>query len=148
MKISVLYFSRTGVTKEIAGQVSKQLATKVFEINDEMSWSGIFGYIKGGYYASSNKSVEITYDKSVLDSDVFIIMTPVWAGGPVPAIRSFLKDVDNTKVCLLLTNDGSDMSKIYKKTKEFFPKISSMYGITKRLKNKDQVIAQLVKDVK
>ena len=148
MKISVLYFSRSGVTKDIAKEVSKQLNAKVVEVSDQMSWAGIFGYIKGGYYASFNKPVEITYDKSILDSDIFIVMSPLWAGGPAPAIRTFLKEVDSSKVRLMLTNDGSDVLKAFKKTKSLYPKIGKMYGITKKLKNKDKVISQLVKDIK
>jgi len=148
MKISVIYFSRSGVTKEIANEIGEQISAKVFEVKDHMSWSGIFGYIKGGFYASKNKPVEITYDKSAMDSDIFIIMSPLWAGGPAPAIRTFLKEIDNSKVSMLLTNDGSDVNKAFKKMKALYPSIGKMYGITKRLKNRDQVIAQLIKDVK
>lgn len=148
MKISVVYFSRSGYTKAIANEVASQLKLEAVNVSDNMNWNGLFGMIKGGIYVHKDKPVEISYDQSVLDSDIFIVMSPLWAGGPAPAIRHFLKEIDNNKVCLLLTNNIVGIDKAFINCKNLYPKISKMYGITKRNKNKDQVVSQLVKDVK
>jgi hypothetical protein len=72
-----------------------------------MNWKGVFGFIKGGYYASKNKDVEIKVSQPVDPSDQLVVVSPMWAGGTVPAIRVFLKDKDLGKVDLVLTSNGT-----------------------------------------
>lgn len=148
MKISVVYFSRSGYTKSVADAVASKLKLEAVKVEDNVNWSGLFGMIKGGMYVHKNKPVEIKFDKSILDSDIYVVMSPLWAGGPAPAIREFLKGINNNKVCLLMTNNFVGIEKAFENCKSLYPKITKMYGVTKRKKNKDEVVEQLVKDVK
>jgi len=55
MNTVVLFFSRTGTSKRVATKIADGLGLKPIEITDDKNWNGILGYIKGGYYSSSNK---------------------------------------------------------------------------------------------
>jgi len=147
MKICVVYFSRSGKTREIAKKLSSKLDTNVFEVTDDKNWKGIFGFIRGGFYASFDKDVKVSYDKKATEADVIITLSPLWAGGPSPAMRKFIRENKSKNIHLVLTNDGSDINKAFAKTKKIIPEISKMYGITKKLNNEAQVIDNVVGDM-
>lgn len=148
MKISVVYFSRTGTTKTIAKELAEKLGCNLVELQDDVKWSGIIGWFRGGFYAAKDKPVNIKFNRDCLDSEKFIVLSPLWAGGPAPAARTFIRQVANKKVSLLLTNDGSNIGNAFKKVDVMFPDIRKKYGITKKLNNKDVVIKQIVADEK
>lgn len=145
MKTSIVYFSRSNKTKMAAEKLSKLMNVKVYEVTDNMNWKGLIGYLRGGFYASTNRKVEITYDAECLDAKQLIVMSPLWAGGPSPAIRTFIRDNSDKNINLVLTNDGSDVNKAFAKVKILFPDIKRHYGITKRLKNENEVL-NIIKD--
>lgn len=144
MSTSIIYFSRSGKTKSVADELGQQLKSNIYPVTDDKNWQGIFGYIKGGFYASSNKPVNITIDSKAFDAEKLIILTPLWAGGPAPAIRTLLKDYPHKDITVVFTNDGSDVQKAYDKTENLFPNIKHFYGITKKLNNKDSVLKQII----
>lgn len=146
MKTSIIYFSRTGKTKDVATELASMIDAKIYEITDDKSWKGVFGYIKGGFYASTNKHVNITFDKKCLEAEQYIVMSPLWAGGAAPAIRVFLNNYDNKKISLLLTNDGSDINKAFENVKNQHSDIKKFYGITKKLNNKSETLNKLKND--
>ncbi len=59
MNYKVIYFTRTGNSRRVAEKIADKLSLQAIEITDNMSWQGISGFIRGGYYASRNKDVEI-----------------------------------------------------------------------------------------
>jgi flavodoxin len=145
MSTNIIYFTRSGKTKSIADELGSQLKANIYEVTDDKNWQGIFGYIKGGFYASSNKQVKINIDAKAFDADKLIILTPLWAGGPTPAIRTLLKEHSHRDITVVFTNDGSDVNKAYVKTENLFPNIKNFYGITKKLNNKDDVLKEIIK---
>jgi len=148
MSTSIIYFSRTGRTKETSNELANQMEGSVYELKDDKNWNGFIGFIKAGFYASSNKSVNITYDPSCLASDQLIILSPLWAGGPAPAVRKFIKETQHDHMTLVLTNAGSDMNKAIKSAKSQYTTVEHFFGITRRLHNSDDVIKTIVKTLK
>lgn len=148
MKCTILYFSRTGVGKRIAEKLALQLGANTVEIQDDKNWSGVLGYIKAGFYASTNKSVNISIKGDYKDADHYVVISPIWAGGPACAVREFLKLVDPVKTSLVLNCLGSDPDAAYDKFEKMTSHSYKRYGIVKRLQNEDIVINQLVKQLK
>ena len=105
MSIQVIYFSRTGTSEGIAKDLAMHLDLELYQLQDDMNWRGIWGFLKGGYYAAKNKPVTyrlFNVDKGKVDSlykpaDVMIIVTPLWAGGAAPAARTFIRDIQKNQ---------------------------------------------------
>lgn len=107
MNYKVVYFTRTGTSKRVAEKIAKKLSCETIEITDNMNWKGVLGFIKGGYYGSTNKDVQIEVHGKLEASDELIVVTPLWAGGAAPAIRTFLKGKQLDKTHLVVTSNGS-----------------------------------------
>jgi len=101
-----------------------------------MNWKGIFGFIKAGYYSSTNKKVDIKILGNLDAVNEYIVVAPLWAGGLAPAIRTLLKTLPIEKVHLVVTSFGNHVKNRlgYK----------SVTDITKNKRNEDQVIDSLV----
>lgn len=140
MKYKVVYFSRTGTSKRVAQKISNKLSCDIIEITDGMNWKGILGFIKGGYYATANKNVNIEVHGNVDSLDEIILVTPLWAGGLTPAVRAFLKKVSLDKVHLVVTSNGSNI-----KNPQGFKSLSE---IVRTKNDEDKVIEDLVKKLK
>lgn len=140
MNYKVVYFSRTGTSKRVAHKIGNKLSCKVVEITDGMNWKGILGFIKGGYYATTNKDVNIEIHGNIDSLDEIILVTPLWAGGLTPAVRAFLKKVSLDKVHLVVTSNGSNI-----KNPAGF---KSLNEIVKSKNNEDKVIEDLAKQLK
>lgn len=148
MNTVVLFFSRTGTSKRVATKIADGLGLKPIEITDDKNWNGILGYIKGGYYSSTNKSVNIKVNGDFKDADEYIVVSPLWAGGPTPAIREFLKQVPINKVNLVLTCKGSDIDSALTKYESTVGKLNAGFGIVKRLNNENKCIENIIKSFK
>lgn len=140
MNYKVVYFTRSGISQRVAEKIGAKLSCEVAQVTDNMNWNGIFGFLKGGYYASKNKDVEIKVSKNVADADELIVVSPLWAGGVVPAIRMFLKTTNPNKVHLVITSSGSTTSK-----REGY---KSVTDVVKNNKNEDAAISGLVDSLK
>lgn len=107
MNYKVVYFTRSGTSKRVAEKIAKKLSCETIQISDDKNWKGIIGFIKGGYYASKNKDVDIKTSKEIETFDELIVVSPLWAGGVAPAIKVFLKSTAIDKVNLVITSSGS-----------------------------------------
>lgn len=134
MNYKVVYFTRTGTNKRLAEKISKKLNCEVVEVTDNMNWQGLFGFIKGGYYASKNKPVEITIHGNFEDADELVVISPLWAGGVSPAIRTFLKGRDLSKIHLVVSSNGSKT-----KLRESYHTVTD---VVRSQKNEDELIEE------
>ena len=136
MKYVVVYFTRTNTCKRVAEKISDRLPCEVIQITDNMNWKGIFGFIKAGYYSSTNKKVDIKILGNLDAVNEYIVVAPLWAGGLAPATRTLLKTLPIEKVHLVVTSIGNHVKNRlgYK----------SVTDITKNKRNEDQVIDSLV----
>lgn len=148
MKYNIVYFSRTGVSKMVAETIANGIDNEVIEITDDKNWNGILGFIKGGFYASIDKQVSIKVDGEIDRTKDYIVISPLWAGGPAPAIRRFLKEVPFNKVKLVITCDGSNVEKSIKKFEDKHGKFKEIYGIVKHENNEEQIIKQIIDSFK
>lgn len=140
MDYKVVYFTRTNNSKRIAEKIGKELSCQVIEIRDSVNWSGALGFVKGGYYASKDKEVEIELTQDLGSYDELIVVSPLWAGKVVPAVESFLKSVEKDKVHLVISakSTGLRVTAGYK----------SVHEIIQTKNNEDQLIEELVKELK
>lgn len=99
MKILVVYYSRTGLTKKIATLISTKLRADLDEIIDKKDRSGPKGYMVAGKDAMQEELTSITYTHDPKEYDFIIIGGPVWAWNVSPAIRTYLdKNADALKI--------------------------------------------------
>lgn len=145
MKNVVLYFTRTGGSKRVAEIIAAKIGVNAIEITDNKNWNGVLGYIKAGFYSSFNKNVPIIINEVYEDADQYIVISPIWAGGPAPAVKEFIKLVKTDKVNLVLTCLGSDTDVALTKFETKFGKLKGKFGIVKKLNNEEKIIAEIVK---
>lgn len=139
MNYRVVYFTRTGNSRRAAEKIANKLSVKALEITDGMNWEGVSGFVKGGYYASTGKDVQIKVPEGLDDADEIIAVTPLWAGKPAPAISAFLKTRTLDKIHLVVTSGGSNI-----KERSGYKSVSD---IVKSKNNEDEVISDLVKSL-
>ena len=136
MNYKVVYFTRTGTSKRVAEKIANKLSYEAIQITDNKNWKGILGFIRGGYYASKNKNVDIKINGNLDGADEIIVVTPLWAGGVSPAIKTFLKTTSLNKIHLVVTSKGSNI-----KDPSGFKSVSD---IIKSKNNEDVIISNLI----
>jgi flavodoxin len=139
LNYKVVYFTRGGTSKRVGEKIANKLSCEIIQITDNMNWKGILGFLKGGYYSSRNKSVDIKINGDLNNADEFIVVTPLWAGGAAPAIRTFFKTITLDKIHLVVTSNGSNI-----KNRAGFKSVSD---IVKNKKNEEVIINNLVKSL-
>ena len=90
-KCLVVYYSRSGNTRQVAEAIAQELGAVIEEIVDRKRRSGALGFLGGCKDALFNKLTEI--DEPMNDPSTFelvVIGTPVWAGKMTPAVRTWL----------------------------------------------------------
>lgn len=107
--MKVIYFSRTGMSKEVAFKLAKLLGVEAIELKDGMEWSGIGGYIKACYYAMRKKEVKVEVLGQLMPQEEIVLVAPLWAGGMANAAESFLKNYLEHPTHVVITSHGSKM---------------------------------------
>lgn len=114
MKTLVVYYSYTGHTKGIAQTVAVREKADLLEIK-EQTRPGVFSaYTKGCLRAMRRECVPIEpMKKSLSDYDKLVVMAPVWAGYPAPAINAVLGMLPAGKEIevILVSGGGSSSEK-------------------------------------
>jgi len=136
MNYKVVYFTRTGNSKRVAEKIANKLSCETIQITDNINWKGILGFLKGGYYSSKNRNVEIKIKGNLEGADELIVVTPLWAGEIAPAIKAFIKTTSSGKIHLVVTSNGSTI-----KNRSGFKSVSD---IVKSKNQEDDVIHDLV----
>ena len=136
MKYKVVYFTRTGNSKRVAEKIATKLSCDIIQITDNMNWKGILGYIKAGYYSTTNKAVDIKINGDLANADELVVVSPMWAGSVVPTINTFFKTTTLSKIHLVVTSGGSSL-----KSRSGFKSVSD---IMKNKKNEDVIINDIV----
>ncbi len=93
MKTLLVYYSRTGNTRDVASKIAGEMECDVEEIRDTQKRSGIIGTLKSVYQAlRETDTVLEPYSRDPADYDLVIIGTPVWAGKPSVPVSTYLKE--------------------------------------------------------
>ncbi|MFA5857030.1 MAG: flavodoxin domain-containing protein [Candidatus Pacearchaeota archaeon] len=148
MKVLILYYSRTGNTKNIAQLLSKELKADIEEIIDEKSRLGTLGYLTASLSAILKSNTKINkLKKNPKNYDIVIIGSPVWMGSVSPAIRTYLKNNStNLKKVVLFCSMGSRPSKIFHEMSKIIGKkpLSVMSFNSKEIN--DKLLKEKIKD--
>ena len=110
MKSTVIaYYSRTGVTRRVTGQLAALLDADIEEIREAKDRSGVLGWLGAGKDSTLKREADLISEHNVEGRKTVIIGMPVWGFKPPPAVRSYLKKVNlaGKKVCAFCTYDGS-----------------------------------------
>lgn len=92
MKILVVYYSRSGVTRLVAENIAKTIGADVEEIEDRENRRGVSGFLRCGYEAMFNKLTKIGELKADVSAyDLVVVGSPIWAGRLAPPATTFLK---------------------------------------------------------
>ena len=121
MKTLIVYYSRTGNTKNIAEKIAKELNADIDEIKEDINRKGFLNYLRSGYQAARKKIIEIKSAKDPSKYELVIIGTPVWSWTVTPAVRTYLNKNKFNKVAFFCTCGGQkgktfeEMEKLSKK---------------------------------
>ena len=140
MSYKVVYFTRTGNCERIANKIAEKLDGQLVQVTDNKNWKGPVGFIKGGFYSTAKRKVEIELEYPIQKDDMIIAVSPLWANGIVPAIKRFLESVPHDNVHLVISSDGSTL-----KDRDGY---KSVTDIVKNQNNEDEAIEALVADIK
>ena len=142
MSYLVTYYSRTGNNRTIGEAIAKALSADIDEITENKKRSGKLGYIKAGADSKSGKLAEIKFEKNPQDYDTIIIGAPIWAGNPIPPIRTYLQEVDlkGKRVAFFICSQTTGYEEMFPKLVAMIPDSEHIdnFGITqKRFKEED-----------
>jgi len=120
MKTIILYYSLMGSTKALALKKAAELSCEAEEVIQVKKYNLFTSYIPGAFKAMRRVGVPIQPLKADLTQyDKIIIMSPVWAGCPTPAINSVIALLPAGKqIEFYLLSEGSGSKKTAQKTKD------------------------------
>ncbi|MEA2036667.1 MAG: flavodoxin [Nanoarchaeota archaeon] len=116
MKCLVVYYSRTGVTKEVGDKIANSLGCDVEEVKSAKNRKGVIGYLLSGKEAMKKTPANIEkVKKDSASYDMVIVGTPVWAWNMSSPIRMYLRvNKDRIKkVAFFCTQGGSGAEKTF-----------------------------------
>jgi len=146
MKTIILYYSLMGSTKALALKKATEFGCEAEEVIQVKKYNLFTSYISGAFKAMRRVGVPIEPLKADLSQyDKIIIMSPVWAGHPAPAINSVLSLLPTGKqVEFYLLSEGSGSKKTAQKTKEIAQgkgcEVVCYYDVIKRNKGEYNVL--------
>jgi flavodoxin len=110
VKTLVVYYSRSGNTKKVAGMIARQLGADLEELVDLKGRAGLLGWLRAGRDAMKDRTTDLGplgHDPG--DYDVIVVGSPVWAAHPAPAVNTFLnsQDLSGKQVALFCTMAGN-----------------------------------------
>ena len=120
--MKIYYFTRTGRSKLIAEELAARYDIKPLEINDDIDWQGVGGYVKAAYKAVRKEALPARYVKPNEDDDIILVF-PIWAGTFPPAVRTFVEKEGRSNTICIPTSGGSKL-----KDRDGFKKIIDLVG--------------------
>ena len=137
MRTIIYYYSMTGRSEELARRIAAELqcdAEPILEARRRIS-RGFLRFLSGGA-AKAGQSAQIrqvTNDPS--DYDRIILVSPIWASSPTPALRGFAgahrDELEGKRLGLILTNLGSDPSVVFAQYDSILPQRYARASFTK-----------------
>ena len=99
MNIGIVFYSRTGNTREVASILETKLKDKKKNVElIEIQHSKKPGYFKAGRAAMVKKDLPIeNTDFDMKKYELILVGYPTWAGRPAPYIKTYMSKADNIK---------------------------------------------------
>ena len=111
----ILFYSLSGKTKALAEKIAAEEGAEVLEIREVKKRNGFTAFIPGACLAMGYKrSAILPVEKDLTPFDEIVIMGPIWAGRPAPAVNSAIDLLPEGKTVSLICTSGSggiDLSK-------------------------------------
>ena len=115
MKTAILYYSLSGKTKAFAQKTAEAIGAELFEIHEVKKRNGFTAFFPGVFQAGGLKRTAIEPLSADLDAyDEIMVMGPIWAGHPAPAVNSAIDLLPAGKAVSLVCisgRGGYDLSK-------------------------------------
>ena len=91
MKSLVLFYSRTGTTRRLAGAIGEALAADICEIRCPRYGPGAWSYVRAGYDSlKGNLPIIDALDVDPAQYDLVLLGCPVWTSYPATPMRAYL----------------------------------------------------------
>ena len=116
MNALLIFYSRTGITRKVAEEVSSLLDCDVEEVIDKKNRRGFFGFMSAGMDATLRRLTDISETrKNPASYDFVIIGTPNWNRNMSSAIRTYitLKREGIKDAAFFYTQDGSKGTRVF-----------------------------------
>jgi len=115
MSTAIIYYSLSGKTKAFAEKTGADTGAELLEIRETKKRNGFTAFIPGIFQAARLKRTEIVpFEADLAAYDEIVVMGPIWAGHPAPAVNSAIDMLPEGKsVSLVCTSGrgGYDLSK-------------------------------------
>jgi flavodoxin len=114
-RVLIVYYSRTGYTRTVAGAIASAIGADVEDVNDRRDRCTFWGYLRSAREAIKKQTIEIlppAYDPSRYD--LVVLGTPVWAGNICSPLRSYIaaQRTRLPRVAFFCTQGGSGAQKV------------------------------------
>lgn len=98
MDTLVIYYSYTGNAKKLAERLAKDNGAKLYEVRDQNRPGTFAAYTAGCFNAIRGKLTKIEpLSVNFEDFEKIIIVSPVWASNPPPAVNSVIDALPSGK---------------------------------------------------
>jgi len=117
VKALVVFYSRTGNTREVAEAIADELKCDVEEIVDLKDRSGVMGFLLAGRDVTLGRLADIRPSaKDPSDYDVVIAGTPIWSFTVSSPVRTYLLQNKGKfkKLAFYCMSDGSGGGRAFK----------------------------------
>jgi menaquinone-dependent protoporphyrinogen IX oxidase len=105
----IVYYSRSGNSKQVADLLAKELGVEPIKIVSDMNWNGFFGYMKAGYYSMMKKTVPIRLEGQFSEEDEIILVAPLWAGDVAVEAHSFIEKYNGSNIHMVVLSKASEV---------------------------------------
>ncbi len=110
MRALVVFYSRSGRTREIGLEIAERLGAEVEEIRTERPYRGFLGLWRS--VAHAIRRVEFAIEppaKQAKDYDVVVLGAPIWGGRPAGPMLTYLAQAKGTirKAACFVTSGGA-----------------------------------------
>lgn len=141
MKTLVAYYSRTGITRNVAKAIANEIECDIEEIVDMTNRDGAIEYLKSCASAILKKNITIKDSvNNPQDYDLIIIGTPVWVSTISNPVRAYIlhNAMNFNKVAFFCTERMSGNKKTFNDMKVLCDKepIGTIRLTTKEVDNK------------
>ncbi len=123
----VVYYSRSGNSKQVAEILAEELGVEPIRIVSDMNWKGFFGYMKAGYYSMKKKIVPIRLEGQVSKSDEIILVAPLWAGDVAVEAHTFIEQFKGANIHMVVLSKSSEIKNRERFKSVHMVKESKMY---------------------
>jgi flavodoxin len=116
MKTLLVYFSRTGHTRQVAEEIARHCDADLDPIIEERGRAGFWGYWRSGWDALRHTAPGIQpAQKNPADYALVVIGTPIWNFSLAPPVRSYVRQhaSEFKQLAFFCTEGGSGDQKAF-----------------------------------